>query len=71
MGSEPAKVFCQPLSISRGIWGIAHFVNCVGLPPQLDALKKEGYDVRVIGDASKVGHGGETIMEGFEIERTV
>jgi hypothetical protein len=37
----------------------------------LDALKKEGYDVRVIGDASKVGLGGETIMEGFEIERTV
>lgn len=36
-----------------------------------DTLKKEGYDVRVIGDASKVGLGGEAIMEGFEIGRTV
>ena len=49
-------------------------VLAVGAKPVLglaDALKKEGYDVRVIGDASKVGLGGEAIMEGFEIGRTV
>ena len=36
-----------------------------------DALRKEGYDVRVIGDAAKVGLGGEAIMEGFEVGRTI
>ncbi len=49
-------------------------VLAVGAKPVLglaDALKKEGYDVRVIGDAAKVGLGGEAIMEGFEVGRTV
>ena len=49
-------------------------VLAVGAKPVLglaDALKKEGYDVRVIGDAAKVGLGGEAIMEGFEVGRTI
>ena len=49
-------------------------VLAVGAKPVLglaDTLKKEGYDVRVIGDALKVGLGGEAIMEGFETGRTI